>query len=98
MDLNQFDIDTFECGHTVGGHYPHACPHDPDFPDLTEYELRCKEAQPDAWCCFVSPKTTAAKRHYIAGTEGSTATEAKNRVIEKYNRGAPTEKRVQLET
>jgi hypothetical protein len=97
-DPNQFDIDSFECGYVTGGHYPKACPHDPAFPALTDYELRCKEVEPDAWCCFVSAKTTAAKHHYIGGTEGSTATEAKNRVIEHYNRGAPPEKRVQLET
>ena len=97
-DPNQFDIDSFECGYVTGGHYPQACPHDPAFPALTDYELRCKEVQPDAWLCLVSPKTTAAKRHYIGGTEGSTPTEAKNRVIEKYNRGAPPKKRVQPES
>jgi hypothetical protein len=98
MDPNQADIDTFECGHVVGGHYPQACPHDPGFPALTDYELRCEVVQPDGWLCHVAAKTTAAKRHYLGGAEGSTATEAKNRVIEKYNRGAPPEKQVQLES
>jgi hypothetical protein len=60
--------------------------------------LRFKEAQPDVWLCFVTPKTEAAKHHYLGHTEGSTATEAKNLLIEKYNRGAPPEKRVQLAT
>jgi hypothetical protein len=50
------------------------------------------------WLCTVTPKTTAAKRHYLGHTEGSTATEAKNRLIEEYNRGAPPEKRVQLQS
>jgi hypothetical protein len=97
-DPNQADIDTFECGYVSGGHYPHACPHDPCFPALTDYELKFKEAQPDVWLCFVTPETTAAKWHYLGHTEGSTATEAKNRLIEEYNRGAPPEKRVQLES
>jgi hypothetical protein len=76
-DPNQADINAFACGYVRGGYYPQACPHDPGFPALTDYELRSEAAQPDIWLCFVATKTAAAKRHYLGHAEGSTATEAK---------------------
>ena len=96
-DPNQADIDSFECGHVRGGHYPKACPHDPGFPPLTDYELTCKQMGSEGWFCFASPRTVAAKRHHLSHTEGSTAREAKVRQIENYNREAPPERRVQIE-
>ncbi len=97
-DPSQADVDIFECGYVNGGHYPRACPHDPAFPALTEYELRCERAESDTWLCFAVPKTAAAKRHRLSGIEGSTETEARTRQIESYNEGAPPRKRVQLGT
>jgi hypothetical protein len=97
-DPNQADIETFECGRVDGGHYPQACPHDPAFPSLTDYELSCVLGGSGIWYCVPGPKTAAAKRHYLGRTDGSTAREAKNRLIEDYNRGAPPRKWVQLET
>jgi hypothetical protein len=96
-DPNQADIDTFECGYVQGGHYPKACPYDPVFPPLTDYELTCKQMGSEGWFCFASPRTAAAKRHYLGHTDGPTVKEAKNRLIESYNRGAPPKKRVQIQ-
>jgi hypothetical protein len=97
-DPNQADLDTFECGYTRGGYYPQACPYDPNFPALTDYELKCTAVRPDTWLCLVEPKTLAAKRHYLGHTEGSTAAEARDRMIDEYNRGAPRYKRAPPET
>jgi hypothetical protein len=98
MDPNQVDIDVFECGYVRGGYHPRTCPRDPTFPVLAEYELRCEAASSDIWFCGAVPKTAAAKRHYLGGTDGLTEREAKTRLIEKYNRGAPPQKRVRLES
>ena len=97
-DPNQVDIDAFDCGHVRGGYHPQACPHDPGFPALAEYELKCEGSATDTWFCRAVPKTAAARSHYLGATDGPTATEAKNRLIEKYNRTAPREKRVRLES
>ncbi len=97
-DPNQVDMDVFECGYVRGGYQPHACPHDPRFPALSDYEIKCKEAGPDTWFCHAVPKTLAAKRHYLGGTDGPTAKEAKRRLVESYNRGAPPGKRAQFES
>ncbi|MCH8074124.1 MAG: hypothetical protein IIA09_19500 [Proteobacteria bacterium] len=85
-DPNQADIDIFECGHISGGHQPQACPHDPAFPALSDYELNCKEVRADHWICFAKPKTAAARRHHLSAKDGPTEREARNRVIEDYNR------------
>ncbi len=93
-DPNQADIDIFECGHISGGHQPQACPHDPAFPALSDYELNCEEVRADHWICFTKPKTAAARRHRLSGKDGPTEREARNRLIEGYNRGAPPEKQI----
>lgn len=82
------DFDSFECGHVQGGYYPQACPHDPAFPPLTDYELKCEQAGSADWLCVASPLTRMAKRNYLSHAMGSTARGAKNRLIEKYNREA----------
>jgi hypothetical protein len=97
-DPNQMDIDVFECGYVRGGYYPQACPSDPTFPALTEYDLRCAATASGTWICWAVATTTAAKRHYLSGTDGLTAIEAKTRLIEKYNEGARPEKRVGRES
>ena len=94
---DQADIDIFECGHISGGFQPQACPHDPAFPALSDYELNCEEMKADRWICFPKPKTAAATRHHLSAKDGPTEREARNRVIEDYNRGAPPEKKVQPE-
>ncbi len=94
-DPSQADVDYFECGHISGGHQPQACPHDPAFPALSDYELDCKEAGADRWVCFAKPNTAAARRHRLSAKDGPTEREARNRLIESYNRGAPPDKRVQ---
>lgn len=96
-DPDQADIDIFECGYISGGFRPQACPHDPAFPALSDYELNCKEVGADHWICFAKPKTAAARRHDLSARDGPTEREARNRVIEGYNRGAPPEKQVQPE-
>ena len=97
-DPSQADIDVFECGHVNGGNSPQACPHDPGFPALTDFELDCKEVEADHWFCFAKPKTAAARRHHLSAKGGPREREARNRLIEDYNRGAPPEKRVQPES
>ena len=96
-DPSQADVDVFECGHVIGGNNSQACPHDPGFPALTDYELRCEAAGADIWYCLAVPKTAAAKRHHLGAGSGPTEREARNRLIETYNYGAPPEKRVQRE-
>ena len=97
MDPNQADIDVFECGHVNGGNSPQACPYDPDFPALSDYEVTCTPvATGDRWMCFVKPKTAAARRHDISFEDGPTEREAMNRVIERYNRWAPQDRQVEL--
>ncbi len=96
MDPNQADIDVFECGYVQGGHYPQACPHDPAFPAFTDYEVTCEAVASGTWFCRVIPKTSAAKRHHLGSTDGPTESEAKRRLIEKYNQGSPPDKRVRL--
>jgi len=96
-DPNQVDVDVFECGYVRGGYHPQACPRDPAFPALTEYDLRCEATRSGTWVCWAVAKTAAAKRHHIGVTDGLTEKEAKTRVIERYNQGAPPEKRVRIE-
>ncbi len=96
-DPSQVDVDVFECGYVRGGYNPQSCPLDPDFPALSEYELRCNEVS-GIWLCRAVPMTTAAKRHYLASTNGLTEREAKTSLIEKYNQGAPPQKRVHLQS
>ncbi len=98
MDPNQADIDIFECGHVSGGNSPQACPYDPDFPALSDYEVTCKPvATGDQWMCFAKPKTAAARSHDISTEVGATEREAINRVIERFNRWAPQNRQVELQ-
>ena len=88
-DPNQADVDTFECGLVIGGHYPRACPRDSNFPSLGDYELRCESVGPDTWLCSANPKSEAAKRHRLNYETGSSESEARERLITNYNHGAP---------
>lgn len=94
MDPHQADVDVFECGLVIGGHYPQACPHDPNFPPLANYQLKCESAGVDTWICFAIPKSEAAKRHRLDSESGRSESEARERLIAKYNRGAPLAERV----
>ena len=94
-DPNQADVDSFECGRVIGGNYPQACPQDPNFPPLSEYELRCASLGTDTWLCSAIPKSQAAQRHRLHSKTGSSEREARDRLIESYNRGAPPGKQVQ---
>ena len=93
-DPNQADVDTFECGLIVGGHYPRACPNDPNFPSLGDYELRCESLGVDTWLCSANPKSEAAKHHRLNSETGCSESEARERLIENYNHGAPHAKQV----
>ena len=94
MDPDKADVDIFECGYVRGGYQPQACPHDPRFPDLSDYELTCKSADESSWICFAIPKTEAAKHHHIGGEHGPTKEIARSRLIERYNQGAPKNKQI----
>lgn len=94
-DPLQADIDEFECGCVIGGHWPRMCPHDPLFPPLSDYEVTCAAGSSGLWSCQAKPRTTAAKRHHLGHTDGLTEAEARARLLEMYNRGAPREKQVQ---
>ena len=93
-DPNQADVDAFECGLVIGGHYPQACPHDPDFPPLGDYELKCESVGVDTWLCFAIPKSEAAKRHRLNSESGCSESEARERLIANFNRGAPLAEQV----
>lgn len=97
MDPNLADVDVFECGHVVGGNAPRACPHDPKFPAIDEYDLQCPKLDDEEWwLCRAVPKTRAAARHHIGSEVGGTEKEARNRLLEKYNRSAPRRLKTQL--
>jgi hypothetical protein len=93
-DPNQIDVETFECGYVRGSYYPQACPHDPAFPEFSDYELLCKEVSPGQWFCRAVPKTLRAELHYLGAAEGSSEDEARTRLIENYNGAAPSRKHV----
>lgn len=98
MDPNQADIDAFDCGLVRGGYYPQACPHDPDFPAFTDYELSCENIKPGFWLCIARGKTAAARCHYLGSADGLTKLGARNRLISAYNQRAPSAKRLPQET
>ena len=67
------------------------------FPAFTDYDVTCEGRASDGWFCRVTSRTDAAKRHYIGHTHVATEEEARRRLIERYNQGAPADKRVPLD-
>lgn len=89
--------EAFACGHeAIDGFTERACPSDPAFPGLDEFEFE-KEEIPNStlykWVCYARPKTPNARlisfRHHV----GRTAEEAYQRALEEYHRVAKPWKR-----
>jgi hypothetical protein len=96
VDLDEHTIGTvesFECGYsTVDGWVESPCPSDSAFPKLEDFELRATlRANPlipkeQWWSCFAVGKTPMAKKVALRSASGRTEAEARDRVIEQYQR------------
>lgn len=95
-DPSQQDVDIFECGYAKADRYPKACPFDPQFPALEDYEISNFEGQ-GFWLCTAKPRSASARLHWLDSTYGLTEQEALRRMKENYNKGAPEFRRVHVE-
>jgi hypothetical protein len=81
---------TYACGRCdTDGNWARPCPSDPKFPKLEEYELQFKENASEPtwkWSCYAIGKTRMARQVSIGRGLGRTSGEAKERVIENYER------------
>lgn len=82
----------YDCGrYDTDGYGVQACPLDPRFPKLEEYELVLIEnpKEPSVkWTCFPKAKTENATLLRLSSALGHTAEEARQRVIDEYRRRA----------
>ena len=82
----------YACGrYDTDGYGVQACPLDPRFPRLEEYELVLIEnpKEPSVkWTCFPKAKTENARLLRLSSELGHTADEARQRVIDQYHRRA----------
>jgi hypothetical protein len=83
-------VRTFECGYVEHGCTTlQLCPHDPQFPKLEDFELRCDEAGAGfatSWVCMAFPKTDAARKLRLYQTFGRTREEAESEMKQQYER------------
>ncbi len=80
-------VETFECGYSTGGWQESACPLDPEFPKLEEYELVFNSVTDEPrtkWQCYARPKTTMARKVHLDVGYGKTKDEAKKKVEASY--------------
>jgi hypothetical protein len=86
------DYTSYACGrYESSDGLDHPCPLDPDFPKLEEYELVLKENSKEPvlkWSCIPKPKTRNARLLGLRSEYGCTEEEAKQRVVDRYNRAA----------
>jgi hypothetical protein len=96
VDLDEHtsdSVESFACGYsTLGGFVESPCPSDPKFPKLEDFELRCTcKANPLTpkdrwWTCSAVGNTPMAKKVHVGSAVGRTEAEAKQKVIEQYER------------
>ena len=80
-------VESFECGYSTGGWQESACPLDPKFPKLEEYELVFDSVTDEPkmkWQCYALPKTTMARKAHLKVGYGKTKDEAKKKVEASY--------------
>jgi hypothetical protein len=82
----------YACGRVdTDGYGTQPCPSDPKFPKLEDYELRLEEKAGESyfkWSCRAEPKTAQAKQVSIQRGLGRTAEEARQQVIDNYQRNS----------
>jgi hypothetical protein len=82
--------ESYACGrYDTDGISAQPCPLDPNFPKLEEYEFVFKEYHEDSaakWNCWARPITYNARRFHIHPEFGRTKEDAKQKVLERYNR------------
>jgi len=89
FDENEVEITIYECGHHQQDGSPiQMCPHDPDFPNLEDYDLHYHEHDGWLWECTARPKTQHAQRHRFGPVKGRTKEEATKFITEEYRRSA----------
>jgi hypothetical protein len=96
LDPEERDWDmlrSFECGFVeIGGVTRRPCPHDPNFPTLDDYDIRCREepSQPAfyRWACEAFPKTDMARLLNLPTGYGKTEEEARRELVEQYEQRA----------
>jgi len=85
-DLREIYDCSYQC---FGGNIESACPSDPDFPKLAEYDLEFHH-DPEVpywkWKCFAHPKTITARKLSLSMGLGHTQEEAEMKTREEYER------------
>jgi len=83
--------ESFACGYTAfDGNMKYPCPEDERFPKLDEYEIQIKENPLERlrYQAFLIPKTDNARRLFFDPQMGHTEEEAKQRIIDMYDKRA----------
>jgi hypothetical protein len=87
----------YACGrYDTDAYGEQACPSDPKFPKLEEYELVLRQNPKDPvfkWTCFPQPKTRNAGLLHLSSGYGRTEEEANQKVVETYHQAAKPWKR-----
>jgi hypothetical protein len=95
LDHEQRDWDMirgFECGYVeIAGGTQRPCPSDPQFPRLSDYDLKCREDSGSRgtlfqWTCDAFPKTVMAHAVRISTGYGPTEADALQHVSSHYDR------------
>lgn len=80
----------YDCGYqSFGGYIESACPSDPNFPKLEEYDLEFDHDAKEPywqWKCFAHPKTSMARRLSLSMGLGHTQEEAEMKIRAEYER------------
>ncbi len=82
-------VEVFACGYSTGGWNERPCPSDPKFPRLEDYEFKITETQTQwgtEYVCHALAKTDMARRVSLMPQPGRTRDEAKQSVVEWYER------------
>ncbi|OZB38082.1 MAG: hypothetical protein B7X48_14500 [Acidiphilium sp. 34-60-192] len=83
---------SFECGFTeLDGSTRRPCPSDPNFPELDDYDIQCRENPGELhwrWTCDAFPKTDLARLLHLDTGHGKTEQEARQEVARKYSAAA----------
>lgn len=90
-------LEAFECGYShIDGSVQSPCPSDPKFPRLSDFDFVYEEIEEDPlwkWRCFVNGKTREAHGLNLMPSRGRTKDEARERIVDEYNRHAKPWKR-----
>jgi len=80
---------SYNCGYSYGpnGNYP--CPYDPEYPKIEDYALEIRKLGSDKFFCVPKAKNKNAHKLSLQPQGGSTEDEAKQKIIDNYNRLLP---------